>query len=151
MRSVKASTSGSFLPSLKMSVSAEHSICATSRSTTMRPSPRLSAVPTTSYPIPLRGDQGVQGGTKRAAQHGRSASGESWNDRRAAHYDLHPDGLRVAFAQSPDTGGEKREKIVFVLNFLDEIRRRAASEMTVATGMRLTPCEIVALNGAGGA
>jgi serine/threonine-protein kinase len=39
-------------------------------------------------------------------------------------YDLHPDGLRVAMSK-PDAGGEKRDKVVFIFNFFDELRRVA--------------------------
>jgi serine/threonine-protein kinase len=40
-------------------------------------------------------------------------------------YDLHPDGLRVAIAKPPDAGGDKRDKVVFIFNFFDELRRVA--------------------------
>jgi serine/threonine-protein kinase len=40
-------------------------------------------------------------------------------------YDLHPDGLRVAIAKPPDSGVDKRDKVVFVFNFFDELRRVA--------------------------
>jgi serine/threonine-protein kinase len=40
-------------------------------------------------------------------------------------YDLHPDGLRVAMSRPPDAGGDKRDKVVFIFNFFDELRRVA--------------------------
>jgi hypothetical protein len=39
-------------------------------------------------------------------------------------FDLHPDGERVAVAESIDSLG-KRDKVVFVFNFFDELRRVA--------------------------
>jgi serine/threonine-protein kinase len=42
------------------------------------------------------------------------------------NFDLHPDGERLAAAVSTDTQGEARpDKVVFVLNFFDELRRIA--------------------------
>jgi hypothetical protein len=39
-------------------------------------------------------------------------------------YDLHPDGARVA-TFAPQGGGERvQDKVVFVFNFADELRRR---------------------------
>jgi hypothetical protein len=40
-------------------------------------------------------------------------------------YDLHPDGKRVVIAKPPDTGTVPRNKVVFVFNFFDELRRVA--------------------------
>jgi Tol biopolymer transport system component len=41
-------------------------------------------------------------------------------------YDLHPDGERVALAPEPDTPAVvKQEKVVFIFNFFDELRRLA--------------------------
>ena len=38
-------------------------------------------------------------------------------------YDLHPDGLRVAISKASDVPAQQREKVVFVFNFFDEVRR----------------------------
>jgi eukaryotic-like serine/threonine-protein kinase len=42
-------------------------------------------------------------------------------------YDLHPDGLRVAAPKAPETTTEKRDKVVFVFNFFEELRRSTAA------------------------
>ena len=45
---------------------------------------------------------------------------------RQRSFDLHPDGNRVAIAPVPETqAGEKQDKLVFVFNFFDELRRLA--------------------------
>jgi hypothetical protein len=39
-------------------------------------------------------------------------------------FDLHPDGKRFAVAPAAETpGGDKQDKVVFVFNFFDELRR----------------------------
>jgi hypothetical protein len=40
-------------------------------------------------------------------------------------WDLHPDGMRAAIAKPPDIGGEKRNKVIFVFNIFDELKRIA--------------------------
>jgi serine/threonine-protein kinase len=40
-------------------------------------------------------------------------------------WDLHPDGLRAAIAKPPDIGGERRNKVIFVFNIFDELKRIA--------------------------
>ena len=40
-------------------------------------------------------------------------------------YDVHPDGKRVAIAKPLDTAADKRDKVVIILNFFDELRRLA--------------------------
>lgn len=41
-------------------------------------------------------------------------------------FDLHPDGKRFAMAPvMPASGGTKQDKVVFLLNFFDELRQRA--------------------------
>ena len=44
--------------------------------------------------------------------------------RRRRSFDLHPDGNRVAFAAEVQQTTNKQDKIVFVFNFFDELRRR---------------------------
>jgi serine/threonine-protein kinase len=39
------------------------------------------------------------------------------------HFDLHPDGKRVAMAKVPEAGASNADKIVFAFNFFDELRR----------------------------
>ncbi len=52
-----------------------------------------------------------------------------WSDKRIAPgpgFDLHPDGERFAAAVAPDTSLDaKQDKIVFIFNFFDELRRVA--------------------------
>lgn len=40
-------------------------------------------------------------------------------------YDLHPDGRRVVMMKRPEHSLEQRDKVVFVFNFFDELRRVA--------------------------
>jgi serine/threonine-protein kinase len=40
-------------------------------------------------------------------------------------YDLHPDGERIAMLKRTDTDARRRDKVVFVFNFLDTLRRAA--------------------------
>lgn len=40
-------------------------------------------------------------------------------------YDLHPDGKRIATRAAEDTGGLKRDQLVFITNFFDHLRRIA--------------------------
>jgi hypothetical protein len=56
-----------------------------------------------------------------------------WSERRytvraragiARHFDLHPDGERFALAAVPEMQSEARQdKLVFIFNFFDELRR----------------------------
>ena len=43
-------------------------------------------------------------------------------------YDLHPDGLRFALSKAPETTTEKRDKVVFVFNFFEELRRATTAK-----------------------
>ena len=52
-----------------------------------------------------------------------------WSDKRFAprrrrSFDLHPDGNRIAFAAEVQQDAVKHDKLVFVFNFFDELRRR---------------------------
>jgi len=40
-------------------------------------------------------------------------------------FDLHPDGVRVALAKAPDVETARQDKVTFVFNFFDELRRVA--------------------------
>ena len=40
-------------------------------------------------------------------------------------FDLHPDGERFALAPAANAGGAKQDKVVFIFNFFDELRRIA--------------------------
>jgi hypothetical protein len=43
--------------------------------------------------------------------------------------EVHPDGKRVAVVMAPESKvEEKRDKLVFVLNFFDELRRAVATK-----------------------
>jgi hypothetical protein len=39
------------------------------------------------------------------------------------HFDLHPDGKRMALAKVPEAGATRADKIVLAFNFFDELRR----------------------------
>lgn len=43
----------------------------------------------------------------------------------SSNYDLAPDGKRLAAFLADDAGGEKGPHLTFLLNFFDELRRRA--------------------------
>ena len=43
-------------------------------------------------------------------------------------YDLHPDGERFAVSREPGTQDRKQNKVVFVFNFFDELRRHRAHQ-----------------------
>ena len=43
----------------------------------------------------------------------------------ARMFDLHPDGERFAVAPAAQAEGAKRDKVVVILNFFDELRRVA--------------------------
>jgi serine/threonine-protein kinase len=47
------------------------------------------------------------------------------NRPRLVSYDLHPDGKRVAMAAIPAETSAKQDKVVFIFNFFDELRRLA--------------------------
>src|SRR5438552_11823792 len=61
----------------------------------------------------------------------RSDKPRPWSDSRFTagqyrRFDLHPDGERFAVSKDPDVdAAEKHDKVVFVLNFFDELRRLA--------------------------
>ncbi len=58
---------------------------------------------------------------------GRKASSQTGG--RARNFDLHPDGQRFAVLRSPSLlPGGKLDKVVFVLNFFDELRRLAPAK-----------------------
>jgi Tol biopolymer transport system component len=40
-------------------------------------------------------------------------------------FDLHPDGVRVALAKAPDVENSRQDKVTFIFNFFDELRRIA--------------------------
>ena len=40
-------------------------------------------------------------------------------------FDLHPGGDRIALVKAPETPDEKRDHIILIFNFLDELRRIA--------------------------
>jgi len=44
---------------------------------------------------------------------------------RGAAYDLHPDGNRFALAAQLEPDTARQEKVVFIFNFFDELRRIA--------------------------
>jgi hypothetical protein len=44
---------------------------------------------------------------------------------RLRSFDLHPDGDRFALAVAPDTPAAKQDKVTFIFNFFDELRRIA--------------------------
>jgi hypothetical protein len=46
-------------------------------------------------------------------------AGGNWN------YALHPDGERFAIARPPEETATKQDKVVFIFNFFDELRRIA--------------------------
>ena len=52
-----------------------------------------------------------------------------WSERRyvvrprVRSFDLHPDGDRFAVAVASDRPAPKLDKVVFILNFFDELRR----------------------------
>ena len=54
-----------------------------------------------------------------------------WSERpmnprpRQRAYDLHPDGDRMALAARTDSPQGKQDKVVFIFNFFDELRRLA--------------------------
>ena len=55
-----------------------------------------------------------------------------WSERRFSvrprnrSFDLHPDGERVVLAAAPDNeSAAKQDKLVFIFNFFDELRRLA--------------------------
>ena len=51
-----------------------------------------------------------------------------WSDKRIEPrgFDLHPDGERFALSVAPDAQSDARgNKVVFIFNFLDELRRIA--------------------------
>ena len=43
--------------------------------------------------------------------------------RGSRMFDLHPDGNRVAMATAPVASGVKQDKLTFLFNFFDELRR----------------------------
>ena len=43
-------------------------------------------------------------------------------------YDIHPDGTRAVVASPDTTGAMTYDRIVFVFNFLDELRRRLPAD-----------------------
>ena len=45
--------------------------------------------------------------------------------RRQRVYDLHPDGDRMALSALADSPQGKQDKVVFIFNFFDELRRVA--------------------------
>ena len=45
--------------------------------------------------------------------------------RGSRMFDLHPDGTRVAFAPVPLSPAVKQDKLTFLFNFFDELRRIA--------------------------
>jgi hypothetical protein len=45
-----------------------------------------------------------------------------------AAYDLHPDGKRLAALAAQDQGGTVQDKVVFVFNFADYLRRLTATK-----------------------
>jgi Tol biopolymer transport system component len=47
------------------------------------------------------------------------------NRPRIKSYDVHPDGNRIVVAPIPETSSTKQDKVVFVFNFFDELRRLA--------------------------
>jgi hypothetical protein len=55
----------------------------------------------------------------------------AWSDRQLAllparrTFDLHPDGERVAAGLAQNVATVKQDKVVFVSNFFDELRRVA--------------------------
>ena len=58
-----------------------------------------------------------------------------WSDARFAqrprqrHLDLHPDGERLAVAAVPETrAAVRQDKVVFIFNFFDELRRIAPTK-----------------------
>lgn len=66
--------------------------------------------------------------------------------------DLHPDGQRFAIAPGVERSAVKADRVVFIFNFFDELRRIAPTNepMTLASGTRLGPYEITSAIGAGG-
>jgi len=64
----------------------------------------------------------------------RAEKPRPWSSRRflgrprLAAYDLHPDGNRFALAPAPDAQSVKQDKVVFVFNFFDELRRIAPTK-----------------------
>jgi hypothetical protein len=53
---------------------------------------------------------------------------QPWSEQRfvvGRHFDLHPDGERVALAVVRESGATKQDKVVFIFNFFDELRRIA--------------------------
>ena len=54
-----------------------------------------------------------------------------WSERplsprsRQRWYDLHPDGDRMALSATADSPQSKQDKVVFIFNFFDELRRLA--------------------------
>ncbi len=61
----------------------------------------------------------------------QAAKPSIWSDtrfapRRQRSFDLHPDGERFALAAAPDAQNiVKQDKVVFIFNFFDELRRLA--------------------------
>jgi Tol biopolymer transport system component len=62
----------------------------------------------------------------------RAEKPQIWSKRRFVvrgrqnrMFDLHPDGTRFALAPVEQTGGAKQDKVVFLFNFFDELRRIA--------------------------
>ena len=48
--------------------------------------------------------------------------------RTERSFDLHPDGERFALAAVPETQRRKQDKVVFIFNFFDELRRLAPAK-----------------------
>ena len=69
----------------------------------------------------------------------RSEKPRPWSEARfiarpgpvgmARSFDLHPDGERIALAKAPDREtAAKQDKVVFIFNFFDELRRLAPAK-----------------------
>jgi hypothetical protein len=49
---------------------------------------------------------------------------------RDFNLDLHPDGQRFAVAPAVDESAVRQDKVVFIFNFFDELRRCVAAYLT---------------------
>ena len=80
-----------------------------------------------------------------------------WTERRILRrptvrsMDLHPDGERVAAAVATEGRAEdSQDKVVFIFNFFDELRRLVPGSPSLSPGVHLGAYEITAPIGAGG-
>ena len=64
-------------------------------------------------------------------------------------YDLHSYGKRVAAVAALDQSSVVEDKVVFVFNFADYLRKIAPGRKMSLTGTKLSPCQILSAPGAG--